>query len=136
MSKPAKSRHGLTRCTACRTHIRAEERPSLTTCPFCGANLHRSTRGFSLPTGRGGVLAASLFALSAAGCGGDGAEEPATVEPADDTAGDDTSSNDGPSNDDPADDQYADDPVDDNTAVAEYGIAPPADEPMYGMPPG
>ena len=130
MSKPTKSRHGLTRCTVCRAHIEAAERPSQTDCPFCGANLHRS-RGRILPTGRGGILAASLLAFSATACGGgdDASDGDTTVEPGDDTSGDDG---------------YSDTPPDDNGAVAEYGIPPdqygggsddPPDEPMYGVPP-
>jgi len=136
MAKPKKSRHGLTRCTVCRSHIEAAERPSETDCPFCGANLHRS-RGRLLPTGRGGILAASLLAFSATACGGgdEPADDDTTVEPGDDTSG---------GNDNTGDDGYDDTPPDDPGPVAEYGIPPdayddggddPPDEPMYGVPP-
>ena len=141
MDKPIKSRHGLTRCTVCRAHIHADERPSGTDCPFCGANLHRSRGRISLPTGRGGLLAASLFAFAAAGCsGGDASDDSTSVEPGDDNSGDDNSGNDNTG----LDDQYADDPPDDNAAVAEYGVPPdryegeseePPPEPVYGVPP-
>jgi len=142
MSKPTRSRHGLTRCTVCRAHIEAAARPSETDCPFCGANLHRS-RGRVLPSGRGGVLAASLLAFSATACGG--GDEPAddtTVEPVDDTAGSDHGATDNDNGDD--DDGYDEAPPDDPNPVADYGIAPdeyglepddPPDEPMYGVAP-
>jgi hypothetical protein len=124
MDKPIKSRHGLTRCGACRAHIHAAERPSATVCPFCGANLSSGRAILSLPTGRGGLLAASLFGLSMggamAGCGGSDAtqaDEPTTVDDGNANADDGSNANDG-------DDQYADDPPDDNNAVAEYGVAP------------
>ena len=125
MHKPIKSRHGLTRCGACRAHIHAAERPSATVCPFCGANLLSGRAMSSLPSGRGGLLAASLFAMSMAGCGG--ADTSHTDEP---TVDDGTASDDGNPNtngDGQGDDQYADDPPDDNAPVAEYGVAPADD---------
>lgn len=147
MSKPTKSRHGLTRCTVCRAHIEAAERPSETDCPFCGANLHRS-RGRVLPTGRGGILAASLLAFSATACGGgdDASDGDTTVEPGDDTSGgNDNAGNDNGGNDNAGDDGYDDTPPDDPGPIAEYGMPPDQyeggavddspDEPMYGVPP-
>ena len=144
MQKPIKSTHDLTRCTACRAHIRAAERPSSTDCPFCGANLHTGRALITLPTGRGTLLAASLLAFSACGGGQSEASEPTdtTVEPTDTTAEPaDPSAN---QNQDPPD-QYDPEPADDHNAVAEYG-APlddyaeePADDPpampRYGLPP-
>lgn len=137
MSLPRRSRDGLTRCPACRAHIVAAERPSETVCPFCGANQHR-TRIRLAPVGRGGILAASLLAFGAMGCGGGGTSDGDTSVSSDDgtTGGDDGTG---------GDDQYDDQPPDDSRAVAEYGIAPdeyerespdpPPDEPMYGVPP-
>lgn len=136
MPQPVKSRHGLTRCTACRAHIQAGDTPSRTECPFCGATLTTATRRI-LPSGRSGLLAASLFTLSAAGCGSPQADgEPTvTTEPSDDNQN--TSGG----------DQFAPRPADDNTAVAEYGIAAddedtwggqaedPRPAPRYGLPP-
>ena len=102
MSKPIKSRHNLTRCSICRAHIEAGDRPSTTECPFCGANLHMS-RGRAWLPGRGGVLAASLLAFTVTACGGadeTSGSDDTTTEPVDDTSGDDHYS------DDPADDRY------------------------------
>jgi len=141
--KPIKSRHGLTRCTACRSHIRAAERPSGTSCPFCGANLVTGRRRITAPTGRSGLVAGALLAFSVTACGG---SSPEADEPTQQVADDDApvTSEDPP----PADDQYADDPADDNAAVAEYGMAMPEDEyedepadsprpsPRYGLAPG
>lgn len=58
---------GLTRCTRCRRHVQAGEKPSTTLCPFCDRKAPVSRRG--------GLLAASLFAMA---CGGapPQAEEP------------------------------------------------------------
>jgi predicted RNA-binding Zn-ribbon protein involved in translation (DUF1610 family) len=139
MTLPIKSRHGLTRCTACRAHIRAAETPSATECPFCGANLRAAAPRSVLPSGRTSLLAASLLAMSAAGCGG-------AQTPADDTATSaPASSNDDNQNTNAGDDQYAPRPADDNTAVAEYGVSPdawpeqqaddPRPTPRYGLPP-
>lgn len=137
MQKPIKSVHDLTRCTACRAHIRAADRPSQTDCPFCGANLHTGRARITLPTGRGTLLAASLLAFSACGGGQSEASEPTdtTVEPSDPSAN---------QNQDPPD-QYDPEPADDHNAVAEYGVSPdeyaeePADDPppmaRYGLPP-
>ena len=137
MTKPIKSRHGLTRCGACRAHIRAEERPSATVCPFCGANL-LAPGAVATAAGRGGVLAASLLAFSALGCGGGQA---ATSD--DQTVSADDNTNQPPPDDAP--DQYEPEPAPDNTAVAEYGVSPddyesePAEDPRptprYGLPP-
>lgn len=137
MTKPIKSRHGLTRCRACRAHIQAADTPSATVCPFCGANLHAGASRISLPSGRGGILAASLLAFSAAGCGGGQAQ----VEDDQTVSSDNT--NDAPP--DTANDQYDPQPADDNAAVAEYGVSPDAFEddtaddprptPRYGLPP-
>lgn len=132
MTKPIKSRHGLTRCCACRAHIRAAATPSATVCSFCGANLHAGPAEAHTPRGRGGILAASLLAFSAVGCGAQQAgDDPAdTTVSADDGAGGD---------------QYDPEPADDNAAVAEYGVSPDAFEddaaddprptPRYGLPP-
>ncbi len=135
MTLPRKSRDGLTRCPACRAHVVAAERPSLTVCPFCGANQHRATHRLA-PIGRGGVLAASLLAFTAVGCGAGSGDDDTSVSSDDGSSGGD---------DGAGDDRYSDDPPDDNTAVAEYGVAPdayqsgssdpPPDEPMYGVPP-
>jgi predicted RNA-binding Zn-ribbon protein involved in translation (DUF1610 family) len=141
MTKPIKSLHDLTRCTACRAHIRAADRPSQTDCPFCGANLHTGRARIALPAGRGTLLAASLLAFSACGGGQSEASEPTdtTTEPAGDPS--DPSAN---QNQEPQD-QYAPEPADDHNAVAEYGMPlddyaeEPADNPppmpRYGLPP-
>jgi len=86
MSLPSRSNHGLTRCRACRAHIHAAERPSLTVCPFCGENqlgLARSqARGRLIVAGRGGALAAGLLAFTALGCGSETADPPPEPTPA------------------------------------------------------
>lgn len=156
MTKPIKSTHDLTRCTACRAHIRAADRPSGTHCPFCGANVRTGRALISLPRGRGSLLAASLLALSASGCGGgqaatepaDTTTEPRETEPSTDPA-DTTAEPSDPSanqNQEPPD-QFEPQPADDNNAVAEYGVVPSPDEyeaepadnpppmPRYGLPP-
>ncbi|MFK7988538.1 MAG: hypothetical protein AB8I08_21140 [Sandaracinaceae bacterium] len=136
MSLPIKSRHGLTRCSVCRTHIQAADRPSDTNCPFCGANLHRGGARITHAATRGGVLAASLLAFSLTACGG--GDEPADEDPSTQT---DNSGGETPG----GDDQYSDDPADDPNGVAEYGVSPdqysedPAEEPNvvaeYGVSP-
>lgn len=85
MDRPTRSRHGLTRCRACRAHIHTADRPSDTTCPFCGENQlgipRAQARGTILAVGRGGLLAAGLMAFSAMGCGGsEEAPTPPVVE--------------------------------------------------------
>ena len=128
MAKPIKSRQGLTRCSVCRAHIEASDRPSTTDCPFCGANLHLSRGRVWLP-GRGGILAASLVAFTVTACGaGDdtSSDDDTTVQQDDDTSADDTAT---------SDDQFGDDPADDNMAVAEYGISPDELEPTMPEPP-
>jgi len=148
--KPIKSRHGLTRCTACRAHIRAAERPSATRCPFCGADMQTGQRLISMPAGRSGAVAGALLAFSLTACGG--ADPGPAQEPTEQHADDNTNADEPVSSDDPtpppSDDQYADDPADDNAAVAEYGMAMPEDQyeeepadsprptPRYGLPPG
>ena len=131
-----RSRHGLTVCTGCRVHIRAADTPSGTVCPFCGATLTFAERRFAVPSGRAGLLAASLFAFSASACGSSEARPEPTTQPAPDEE------------EEPPPDEY--DPADDPTMVEAYGIAPdedpdenqfrdddedPPDEPMYGVPP-
>ncbi|MCZ7679991.1 MAG: hypothetical protein M5U28_15000 [Sandaracinaceae bacterium] len=99
--------------------------------PFCGANLHAGPADAHALRGRGGILAASLLAFSAMGCGAQSAAD----DPADTTVSDDGSGG----------DQYDPEPADDNAAVAEYGVSPDAFEddaaddprptPRYGLPP-
>ena len=62
--KPIRSRDDLTRCVSCRRHVRAAARPSLTGCPFCGANLLSDSRVWSR-AGRSGLLAGALLAFTA-----------------------------------------------------------------------
>ncbi len=129
MTKPIKSKHDLTRCTACRAHIRAADRPSTTDCPFCGANLHTGRALSPLPSGRGALLAASLLAFSASACGAgqtDAANEPTPLtEPS--APGAEPSE---PSADQgqEAVDEYDPHAPDDNAVLAEYGISPPFEE--------
>jgi predicted RNA-binding Zn-ribbon protein involved in translation (DUF1610 family) len=142
MKEPIRSRHGLTRCTACRAHIRSSDRPSTTECPFCGATVSAGRPQTSLPSGRGGILAASLLALG--GCGGPSApppEEPSHAEtsaPATDDGSNDNDDEDADDGDERPQEQV-------QAPVAAYGIAPqdryqttpeqPPDEPMYGIAP-
>jgi predicted RNA-binding Zn-ribbon protein involved in translation (DUF1610 family) len=135
MTTPVKSVHDLTRCTACRAHIRAAERPSATECPFCGANLRSGQPRIALPSGRGSMLAASLLALSACG-GGQTAPEPITddtaSEPAETSA---IESEPAPEPVEPAGenevqndvaepDEYAEEPADEMAPAPRYGLAP------------
>ncbi|MCA9661805.1 MAG: hypothetical protein KC486_25930 [Myxococcales bacterium] len=131
MSKPIRSREGLTRCAACRAHIHAAERPSETECPFCGATLRDATPRRPVISGRGGLLAAALFAFGATACGGgEAADEDTTVEP-EDTSGGDDAIDDGA--DDGADDGIADDGSDDG--YDEDGSDGPPAVALYGVPP-
>ena len=108
------STDGLTRCTSCRRHVHAGETPSATACPFC----ERGTPSLR----RGGLLAASLFAMA---CGG--AEPapqqtpPSTVEaePADE-AGDEPG--DEPGNEEA--DSFENDPAPESPPVDIYGMPP------------
>ena len=126
MTKPIKSREGLTRCAGCRAHIRAAARASETECPFCGALLVGGAPRRAL-SGRGGLLAAALFAFGATACGGDAAEDDTTVEPGDDTAGGEGQGEGEGEGDDeapPVDDGYADGESEGPAPVALYGISP------------
>lgn len=132
MSKPIQSRHGLTRCTACRAHIRAADRPSATVCPFCGANLQSGRPLISLPTGRGGILAASLLAFGAMGCGGADAEsssEPTVTAEPSQTGDDDPADQNAPN-------QNAQNTAAENPAAQEQGPQDPSgdDDPGYADP--
>ena len=122
-----KSRHGLTRCPACRAHVHAGETPSTTECPFCGANVREGHARVAIAAGRGGILAASLLALTACGA----SSSPETTEPVDEPVTTEDSQN------TEGEDQFDPSPSDDPPAVDAYGIAPdgPPDEPMYGLPP-
>lgn len=134
MQKPIKSRSGLTRCPSCRAHVHAAARPSETVCPFCGAIVGSGAARVVRAAGRGGVLAASLLALSA--CNGS-AE---TSSPEQNTNQPVVEPGSGGSESTDAEDEYereADDPV----AVEAYGVAPsepppePPPVPAYGVAP-
>ncbi|MFK7998782.1 MAG: hypothetical protein AB8H86_04270 [Polyangiales bacterium] len=123
---------GLTRCTRCRRHVHASATPSKTSCPFCD----RKAQGGR----RGGLLAASLFAMA---CGGSTpqAEEPTNEpvieqptpapepapqpepqpEPEPEPQPEPEASNPDPEPEDP--DRF-EDPVERPGVVALYGIAP------------
>lgn len=68
------SRHGLTRCPSCLSHIQLAADARLTACPFCEASLLATPEPAvgklgtliqgALATGRSGLLAASLLGLS------------------------------------------------------------------------
>lgn len=151
MTLPIKSRHGLTRCPSCRAHIQAGATPSTTACPFCGATLHSAPASVAISRGRGGLLAASLLAFGAAGCGGSQAQdESATESTQSDTSGSIDTSATTETSESESDNTNNEDAEEtatpgDNTAVAAYGGAPdsfsetPADTPRptprYGLPP-
>lgn len=138
---PIRSRDGLTRCSACRAHIHASDRPSTTECPFCGATVSAGRPRISLPGGRGGLLAASLLALGA--CGG-----PSTP-PAENAKHEDTGSTmTAGSNENENEDALVEEvPPEEQLPppMPAYGMAPrdryqtrpeqPPDEPMYGIAP-
>ena len=141
------SRHGLTRCPACRAHMKIAAEVGQTVCPFCDETLHvaladgssggvlTAARGL-LATGRSGLLAASLLSLSvASGCGVEEDDPPADTSNADADASGDAS----------GDTTVEDVDNDDTQNVALYGL-PPEDiqvdtapdggnEPEYGVPP-
>lgn len=128
MSKHIKSRSGLTRCPSCRTHVRAGATPSETQCPFCGANVGSAPARAARAAGKGGLLAASLLAISA--CNGGSASQETTTETVVETdpGGENTNTN---TNDD-GDDDYESEP-DDPVAVEAYG-SPPDDRPPEPVP--
>lgn len=122
------SRHGLTRCPACLSHIQLAADARLTTCPFCEASLLATPEPAvgklgsliqgALATGRSSLLAASLLGLSVGvgACADEEDPEPSTdTQSADGTSGtsDGTS---GTTIEDAAD----------TGAVALYGISPDA----------
>lgn len=118
------SRHGLTSCPACSAHIRVADELHETACPFCGADLMADAGGgvlsslrSAVSSGRSGLVAASLFGLTAlAGCGDD-------EDPAADMS--DTASDTQDMADDTADDTMTDTPSD----------APDLEvQPLYGLP--
>lgn len=151
MTERIRSRHGLTRCTACRAHIRATDRPSTTECPFCGATVSAGQPRVSLPSGRGGILAGALLTLGA--CGGPStppAERPTQAETSP-AVTDDSSANEN-ANENPNESEEEEAVVEEappqeevQAPVAAYGIPPsdryrtrpeqPPDEPMYGIAP-
>ncbi|MEZ4250575.1 MAG: hypothetical protein R3B99_20275 [Polyangiales bacterium] len=125
------TRERLLPCPSCGAHLRAGD-----ACPFCDG-----TRASSLGA-RGGLVAASLLALSA--CASD--PEPTTN---DDTTGDEVVVTDveGDDLEDDVEDDGSDEDVDAGTtgeenqapvdppAAAVYGGPPePVDQPMYGIP--
>ncbi|MCB9631040.1 MAG: hypothetical protein H6721_02685 [Sandaracinus sp.] len=124
------TRERLVPCPSCGAHLRAGD-----ACPFCDG-----TRVSSLGT-RGGLVAASLLALSA--CASD--PEPTTN---DDTTGDEIVVTEGDVDGDVEEDtDVSDEGVDARTtdeenqapveppAAAAYGGPPePVDQPMYGIP--
>ncbi|MCB9540327.1 MAG: hypothetical protein H6704_29275 [Myxococcales bacterium] len=160
------SKHGLTPCPACRTHVRAQGRGAAAACPFCGASLAGAARAPAL-SGRSAALAAGLLSLGIAACdddadGGGGADaQPRDAVVQDGTAGDDAAARDAAA---PVDASHRDAavrqdamPVADAAPTADQGpepdagtpadAAPPADlgapdpdsgmaVPLYGIPPG
>lgn len=127
MALPVRSADHLTRCLSCRVHIRAAARPSLTDCPFCGANLHRD-RGRWVNTGRSGLLAGALLAFTA--CSEEPPPEPSPAPPSA-QLGQTAPSDPAPS--DPASeieatheptDQFEAEPADRPPSAPRYGLAP------------
>ena len=88
------SRHGLTRCPACKAHIQVALSLADTICPFCqatisDANIQGSAGAFGrlMGSGRSALIAASLLGVPAMGaCGDDTGSTP------DDDVSTDTSS--------------------------------------------
>ncbi len=78
------SRHGLTACPGCGTHIRIDSADwRQTVCPFCDAELlAKAPPGLRAP-GRAGLLAAGLLSLGIAACDDGGGSGDVGVDPAD-----------------------------------------------------
>ena len=103
------SRVGLTRCPACRSHIKVAQKLSETECPFCGESLVAVHQGAmaaavdraagAIVRGRSSLIAGALMgavAVGTAGCpadevgnGGSGTGQVADVPQGTDTGGDD-----------------------------------------------
>ncbi len=67
------SRHGLTACPGCGTHIKVDTTDwRETVCPFCDAALLAKAPAVGRVPGRAGLLAAGLLSLSLAACDDDG----------------------------------------------------------------
>lgn len=106
------SRHGLTSCPSCLSHIRVSPNAGETTCPFCDAKItaEAPALGRVLRLSRSGLLAASLLAAPLVGC----------TEPPDDTP-------------DVTADMPANMPADmaeDFVALPPYGVEPVPEEDM------
>jgi len=72
------SRHGLTRCPSCTSHIRVAASLDETQCPFCDSSFPTSWFAEKERPGKGtsslsrAILMASMLGLPFAGCGDDG----------------------------------------------------------------
>ncbi|MBX3269242.1 MAG: hypothetical protein KF729_03220 [Sandaracinaceae bacterium] len=122
MPRLPRSRHDLTRCLACRAHVRVAPDAA---CPLCEAPLGAAAS--ARPFGRGGLLAAALLAFGATACGAGsdgGADEPV----AEDTSGEDTSGDERAGGDDGRDGEPGGGGVEgdpeDAPVVALYGVPP------------
>lgn len=77
------SRHGLTACPGCGTHIKIDTADwRQTICPFCDAELLAQSGPGRVP-GRAGILAAGLLSLGLAACDDDMGPADAGTDPVD-----------------------------------------------------
>lgn len=119
-----RSRDGLTRCTACRAHVRVEDVHD-GACALCRSTPYRSAPG----RGRTALVAAALLAFSACG-------DPPPAEQDPSTSGAEHPPVDERSNENDEQSTDNDERPWEREAVPAYGVAPrPPDEPMYGVPP-
>lgn len=128
------TRERLVPCPSCGVHVRASE---VRACPFCG---ERASAGANLGV-RGGLVAASLLAISACSdpapvadeehSGGEVVVEDVEETPGDDDGSPDDSDEQANSTPPPSDEGPAEPPP-----AAAYGGPPePVDQPLYGIAP-
>lgn len=141
------SRHGFTRCPACRSHVRVGEEPRAKECVFCGGSLGAARTQTVAAAGRGGVLAAALMAVSACGANaGTGASAGDPFESAEETTEPERTNGADEVGDGVDETENGAEEPSDPPPIAAYGIAPPEQplpppevddvrlQPLYGVP--